>query len=199
MPRPTRSRALGAVLLAAAVLVVLVAHGTARQSRPDRWKKVDEAIRKGLPKTAVAELDPIIESAIREKAYPEAVRAVGRKIALEGTIQGNKPEEKIARMQAAIATAPADMHPAMHAILAQWYWHYFQQNRGGSSSGPPPAESGHARRGPPAKEPLSCRNRAQKRTSEESGKTGKIQLTELHRRVVICSMHGKLLDNPPHP
>ena len=32
-------------------------------------------------------------------------------------------------MQAAIATAPAEMHPVMNAILAHWYWHYFQQNR----------------------------------------------------------------------
>ena len=44
-------------------------------------------------------------------------------------IEGNKPEEKITRMQAAIATAPAEMHPVMNAILGHWYWHYFQQNR----------------------------------------------------------------------
>ena len=38
---------------------------------------------------------------------------LGRKIALEGTIQGNKPEEKIARLEAEIAKAPADMQPMM--------------------------------------------------------------------------------------
>src|SRR5260221_276153 len=107
MPRSNRSRALRVSLLlaAAGVLVVLVADGAARQSRPDRWKKVDEAVRKGLPKTAIAELDPIIESAIKEKAYPEAVKAFGKKIALEGTIQGNKPEEKVTRMQPATTDA----------------------------------------------------------------------------------------------
>ncbi|MBY0513968.1 MAG: hypothetical protein K2P78_08670, partial [Gemmataceae bacterium] len=46
-----------------------------------------------------------------------------------GTIQGNRPEEKITRLKAAIATAPAEMHPPLHAVLAHWYWHYFQQNR----------------------------------------------------------------------
>lgn len=129
MPRPTRPRTLAAVLLAAGVLVALVAHGTARQSRPDRWKLVEEAVQKGLPKTAIAELGPIIESALKDKAYPEAVKAIGRKLALEGTIEGNKPEEKIARMHAAIAAAPAEMHPVMNAVLAHWYWHYFHQNR----------------------------------------------------------------------
>ena len=51
------------------------------------------------------------------------------KIALEGNIQGNKPEEKITRMQAEIAKAPEEMKPVMEAILANWYWHYFLQNR----------------------------------------------------------------------
>ena len=57
------------------------------------------------------------------------VKAIAKKIGLEGNIEGNKPEEKITRMQAAIATAPAEMHPIMNSILAHWYWHYFQQNR----------------------------------------------------------------------
>ena len=116
----------GAALTCAAVALVVVA---AQPPRADRWKKVDEAVNKGLPKTAITELDPIIESALKDKAYPEAIKAIAKKISLEGTIEGNKPEEKITRMQAAIATAPAEMHPVMNAILAHWYWHYFQQNR----------------------------------------------------------------------
>src|SRR5262249_10080710 len=131
MKRLHRLTALGFSLLfvAAGVTLVLVTESAARQPRPDRWKKVDEAIGKGLPKTAIGELEPIIESALRDKAYTEAIKAIGKKIALEGTIQGNKPEEKITRMQAAIATAPAEMHPVMNAVLAHWYWHYYQQNR----------------------------------------------------------------------
>jgi hypothetical protein len=97
--------------------------------RDDLWKQVDEAVNKGLPKTAVERLEPIIEGALKDKAYAEAVKAIGRKIALEGNIQGNKPEEKITRMQAEIAKAPDEMKPVMEAILANWYWHYFQQNR----------------------------------------------------------------------
>ena len=52
---------------------------------------------------AIERLEPIIEAALQDKAYGEAVKAIGRKIALEGNIQGNKPEEKITRMQAEIA------------------------------------------------------------------------------------------------
>ena len=97
--------------------------------RAAQWKKVRDAEAKGLPQTAVKELEPIIESAMKERAYPEAIKAVAKKIALEGNIQGNKPEERITRMKAEIAKAPKEMVPVMDAILAHWYWHYFQQNR----------------------------------------------------------------------
>ncbi len=95
----------------------------------DPWNPVREAMAKGLPKTAIEHLNPIIERAMNDKAYAEAIRAIGQKIALEGEIQGNKPEEKIVRMEAEMAKAPAEMKPVMETILANWYWHYFQQNR----------------------------------------------------------------------
>jgi uncharacterized protein YfaS (alpha-2-macroglobulin family) len=97
--------------------------------RDDQWKKVKEAQDKGLPRTAIEHLQPIIDGAMKDKNYPEAIKAIGLKISLEGNIQGNKPEEKITRMQAEIAKAPKEMVPVMDAILAHWYWHYFQQNR----------------------------------------------------------------------
>lgn len=97
--------------------------------RADRWALVEAAERQGLPQTAIAELEPIISGAISDRAYAEAIKAIGRKIALEGNIQGNKPEEQIVRMTAELEQAPAAMKPAMEAILAHWYWHYFQQNR----------------------------------------------------------------------
>ncbi len=113
-------------LLTAFAFPVLLA---AVPDREEQWKKVDEAVSKGLPKTAIAELEPIITSAIKQKAFPEAIRAVALKISLEGNIQGNKPEEKITRLEKAIADSPRQMKPVLNAILSNWYWHYFQQNR----------------------------------------------------------------------
>ncbi|QEL14538.1 alpha-2-macroglobulin family protein [Limnoglobus roseus] len=122
---------LGTTVFASFAVAVLLfaAEPPPAKSRPEMWKKVDDAINKGLPKTAVQELEPIIESALKDKAYPEAVKAICKKIAYEGNVQGNKPEEKITRMQAEIAKAPKEMVPIMDAVLANWYWHYFQQNR----------------------------------------------------------------------
>ncbi len=117
-----------AVVLSAVLLSVSLLFAFAG-TRDEQWKQVDEAMKQGLPKTAIEKLEPIIQAAIQEKAYAEAIKAIGQKIVLEGNIQGNKPEEKITRLQAEIAKAPAEMKPVMQAILANWYWHYFQQNR----------------------------------------------------------------------
>lgn len=113
------------------LLVVAAAVWAAAQLAPraTAWKEVDDAISAGLPKTAIEKLDPIIRDALRDRAYPEAVKAIARKIVLEGNIQGNKPEEKITRLEAELARAPQEIKPVLQTILAHWYWHYFQQNR----------------------------------------------------------------------
>src|SRR5262245_509324 len=80
-------------------LILFVAQVGWGASRQAEWKKVDEAMSKGLPKTAIEELEPIIRDALAEKAYGEAAKAIARKILLEGNIQGDKPEEKITRME----------------------------------------------------------------------------------------------------
>ncbi|HKQ37278.1 MAG TPA: MG2 domain-containing protein, partial [Verrucomicrobiae bacterium] len=112
-----------------AILAILLTCRSSAAPRDAQWKKVEEAINSGLPKTAIAELEPIIQSALRDKAYGEAVKAIGRKLVLEGNIQGNKPEEKITRLEAEIAKAPKQIVPLLETIQAHWYWQYFQNNR----------------------------------------------------------------------
>src|SRR5437773_12042686 len=99
------------------ILIALTLHVAVAGPRDEQWKKVEEAKQKGLPKSAIEALEPIIAAAMKEKAYAEAIKAIGLKIAYEGNIQGNKPEEKIFRLQAEIAKVPAEMKPTMEAIL----------------------------------------------------------------------------------
>src|SRR5438132_9984870 len=98
-------------------------------SRDAQWKDMDDALKKGLPKTAIEKLEPIIQSALKDKAWGEATKAIARKIVLEGNIQGNKPEEKIMRLESEIAKVPKEIVPLLDMILANWYWQYYQQNR----------------------------------------------------------------------
>ncbi len=97
--------------------------------RDAHWAQVEAARKAGLPQSAIEALEYILTAALAERAYPEALKALGQKIALEGITQGNKPEEKITRVLAALETVPVEMKPLMHALLGHWYWSYFRDNR----------------------------------------------------------------------
>lgn len=116
------------ILLLVLVATALGATLAATRKEAD-WKKVEQAMSKGLPQTAIRALEPIIQRALQEKEYGEAAKAITTKVALEGNIEGNRPEVRITRLQATMKDLPPDMQPIMQAVLAHWYWHYFQQNR----------------------------------------------------------------------
>jgi len=115
--------------LACALLLLVTTCTSEAGPRDSLWSQVDEAIEKGLPRTAIAVLDQIIPMALQDQAHAEAIKAICLKIVLEGQIQGGKVEEMIVRLESEIAEAPDPMKPVMEAILAHWYWQYFQQNR----------------------------------------------------------------------
>ena len=98
-------------------------------SREEAWKRVDDAAAKGLPQTAIKELDPIIGGALADRAWPEAIKAVTRKLAFEDEIQGGQAAGKIRRLEALIPQLPREMAPVLQTILADWYWSYFRMNR----------------------------------------------------------------------
>jgi uncharacterized protein YfaS (alpha-2-macroglobulin family) len=95
-------------------------------AREEEWNKVADAEKQGLPKTALERVNPILERALKEKDYPEAIKALVKKIELESRTEGEfaGTAETIKRMRAAVATVPAEMRPVMHTILAHWWWSY---------------------------------------------------------------------------
>ncbi|RXK56854.1 hypothetical protein ESB00_13595 [Oleiharenicola lentus] len=115
---------LGLALLLACVTALSAA------SRKAQWEKVEQARDQKLPQSAIAALEPIIAGAIADKKYAEALKAIGQKNSFERQIQGNKPEEQIAGLLAELTRTPPEMKPAVEALVARWYWIYFQRNRG---------------------------------------------------------------------
>ena len=61
--------------------------------RDAQWKAVEDAAGKGLPRSAIEALEPIIAGALADHAYPEAIKAIGRKIAL-GFVPGRVDAER---------------------------------------------------------------------------------------------------------
>lgn len=99
------------------------------QSRAQLWKKVEQAKSKSLPKTAIEYLEPIYEMALKEKDMTDAAKALCEKIVMEGRVQGNKPEEKILRLEEVIYETDTSIQPLLRIVLASWYWEFYRQNR----------------------------------------------------------------------
>jgi hypothetical protein len=128
------------LLICLVLLVVLLWSG---QSQPEKkqdeikktatleqlWREVNKAKDDGLPKSAIAKLEQILKITAGQHLEKEWLSALTEKVFLEGTIEGNKPEERIKRLKAELANAGTRTKPLLQAVLASWFKHYFDNNR----------------------------------------------------------------------
>ncbi len=100
-----------------------------KMTATQHWKLVTDAINEGLPKTAIEALQAIIDRSKASQIYDEAIKAVCMKIAIDAEIQQQSDFQRITALQTEIAASPEAMRPVMRAVLANWYWQYFNNNR----------------------------------------------------------------------
>ncbi len=95
------------------------------------WTRVEQAIADDQPKTAAAELKLILNSAIENQRYAEAIKALCRQIQLEFDPTGDHAERRISELDRVLPKMPAPMQPILHIVVANWYadsrmWHELQ-------------------------------------------------------------------------
>ena len=100
-----------------------------QENRTDNWKKVEEARQNGLPKSAIEALTVIVDSALAEKKFGEALKAIALRASLESSLDGNDAQSAIKKIKAELESAPAETQPLLHTIQAQFFWNYFEANR----------------------------------------------------------------------
>lgn len=101
----------------------------ARADDPLAWKPVQDAIQKGLPKSAIQAIDRLLPEAIEKKDDALVARAIAMRASLDGQLQGRDEVHRITRLQSEIPTAPESSRPILRAIMANWLWGYYQQNQ----------------------------------------------------------------------
>ena len=115
-------------LLLAVLIMAMFPFNLFAESYEDMWEKVEDAETDGLPQTALKAIEPIYKKALKEKEYPQILKAVCYKVIMEGVVQGNLPEEKIIRFEQVIESADKDIQPMLKVLLAKWYYHYYERN-----------------------------------------------------------------------
>jgi uncharacterized protein YfaS (alpha-2-macroglobulin family) len=102
---------------------------TSPDDRAQLWQQVEQARSKGLPKSAAELLTKIYDSAVQDKAFAEATKALCIRIRVEGQI--NQPElpYSIRKLEAELPKLPSELKPMAQVIQAHWFLQYYYQNR----------------------------------------------------------------------
>lgn len=119
-------------LLFFSALVITFANGSPvdeNKSRSQLWKEVATAQASRLPKTEMALLQRIYDLAVAEEALPDAARALFQKIVVEAAINQPAAPFAIKKLQSEMESVPQSLKPIADAVLANWTYAYFQNNR----------------------------------------------------------------------
>lgn len=90
--------------------------------------EINEAESNKLPKTAVELSLKLEKEALAKNNRGMYVRALTKRILNECHIRGKMPKDKLIILKEELKKVPEVDRPIMNLILANWYWHYFEQN-----------------------------------------------------------------------
>ena len=93
------------------------------------WKNVDALAKKGLPKSALTEVQKIYALAKKDKQDAQVIKCLIYKMGLAAENTENNQELAIANLEKEVATSREPATSLLKSLLADAYWGYFQQNR----------------------------------------------------------------------
>lgn len=93
------------------------------------WKNVEQAVKKGLIKTALAETKKIYALAKKEKQEAHLIKALIYHVSLNESTEENASENSISALTKELALVGKPAASILNSILAEMYWNYFQQHR----------------------------------------------------------------------
>lgn len=93
------------------------------------WKKVDSLTNKGLTQSALKVVEGIYAKAKTDNNAPQIVKAVIHRIKLESYMEEYSVQKSIDKLNEEVKDSKYPLTPVLHSVLAEMYWHYYQNNR----------------------------------------------------------------------
>ncbi len=93
------------------------------------WKKVDSLANKGLNKSALEVVEGIYKHAKQENNAAQLVKAIIHRMKFEQMMEEYAIEKSINRLEQEVKQSRFPATPVLHSILAEQYWHYYENNR----------------------------------------------------------------------
>ncbi len=120
---------IGTVVFLALLAPIQLMTINAAPPEPAGWKPIQDAINSGLPKTAIEEIDKLVPQAMEQKNHGLVIRLLATRATLDGQLEGRDEVHRIVTLQADLKSAPEATKPVLNAILANWFWSFYQQNQ----------------------------------------------------------------------
>lgn len=93
------------------------------------WKKVEEYVKKNLPKSALTEVKQIYQLAKKEKQDAQVIKSLVYMTGLQTENLEDNQAFSIAEIEKEIATSKEPVTAILNSLLGEMYWNYYQQNR----------------------------------------------------------------------
>ena len=94
-----------------------------------QWKKVQEALDKGLPKTALEVVEEIYARARKEQNQQQIIKSTAYRVALQAETSDDGENILIKDIEKAIRDSEHPVKAIFQSMLADLYWNYYQMNR----------------------------------------------------------------------
>jgi hypothetical protein len=99
------------------------------KSYEKEWKKVEEFVKKELPKSALAEVKKIYVLAKKEKQDAQIIKSLVYMTGLQDETRDDNEIFSISEIEKEITGSHEPAVSILNSLLAEMYWSYYQQNR----------------------------------------------------------------------
>jgi hypothetical protein len=93
------------------------------------WSKVDSAIAKGLPKTALEIVGRIYKRARSERNNQQIIKAVTYRVALHAEGDEYSDARLVNDLRGEVSASAEPVRSVLQSIMAEMYWQYYRENR----------------------------------------------------------------------
>jgi len=93
------------------------------------WTIVDSLEQNGLTKSAIAEVEKVVEKAKKENNHEQIIKALMIKAKLQAYVEEDAFISTLKELTNEADKASYPLNPLLHSIIAESYWRYYQQNR----------------------------------------------------------------------
>ncbi len=111
------------------ILFAMNASGQTIKNYDQEWKKVEDLVKKGLPKSAYEEVQKIYAMAVRDKQEAQIIKALVYRINVQDETREDNAANAIKELEKELPGKSPAVQAVLHSLLAGVYQNYFEQHR----------------------------------------------------------------------